>query len=219
MGAWLCPSCLARIPRVESPLCALCGDAISGADLCARCRVHPLTIERVRSVYFFERELREAMHRLKYRGQTALAEPLGEAMAEYWLRDPAPPADVVVPVPLHDARLRERGHNQASLLARVVADVTGLRFEERALVRCRATATQVGLGVGERRENVAGAFQCREGALAGERVLLIDDVCTTGATLDAAAAALCGGGALTVQGLTLGRARRKLRVTSGSESE
>ena len=163
-------------------------------------------MERLRSVFYFERQLRGAMHRLKYRGQAALATPLGQEMAAYWLRDPVP-ADVVVPVPLHTARLRERGHNQASLLAREVARVAGMRLDEETLVRIRATASQVGLSASERKNNVRGAFRCRDGALAGRQVLLVDDVCTTGATLDAAAMALLIGGAGMVQGLTLARAR------------
>ena len=205
-GYWLCPSCLAQIPRVKPPLCVRCGASSATSALCARCESAPLTMERLRSVFYFEHQLRDAMHRLKYRGQTALAIPLGEEMAACWLRDPVA-VDVVVPVPLHEARLRERGHNQASLLAREVARVIGLRLDEGTLVRVRATASQVRLSASARRENVRGAFRCRDGQLSDRSVLLVDDVCTTGATLDAAAGALYNGGARAVQGLTLARAR------------
>jgi ComF family protein len=157
-------------------------------------------------VFYFERPLREAMHRLKYRGQTALAVPLGKEMAAYWLRNGVP-VQVIVPVPLHAARLRQRGHNQASLLARELARLTGLELDEQALIRARATASQVGLSASERRGNVRGAFRCRDGVLSGRRVLLVDDIFTTGATLQAAATALYEGGAGAVQGLTLARAR------------
>jgi ComF family protein len=163
-------------------------------------------MERVRSVFYFEDGLREAIHRLKYRGCTALAEPLGAEMAAYWLRNEVP-VDVVVPVPLHGARLGERGHNQAGLLAREFVRVTGLALDEKTLARIRATASQVGLSASERKENVRGAFRCRDGLLSGKRVLLVDDVFTTGATLDAAAAALYDGGVSAVEGLTLARAR------------
>ncbi len=150
--------------------------------------------------------LREAVHRLKYNGCTALAEPLGDLMATYWMRN-AMPSDIVVPVPLHADRLRERGYNQAALLARALARRVGLTLDEQTLVRKRATAPQVDLDAEQRQENVRDAFLCTGDRLANKRVLLIDDVCTTGATLEACAVALYQGGARSVQALTLARAR------------
>jgi len=117
------------------------------------------------------------------------------------------PADVLVPVPLHTARLRERGYNQAALLAREMSRRVGLAVDEQTLVRQRATAPQVELDAAQRRENVRDAFHCSGNGLAGKRVLLIDDVCTTGATLEACAIALYDEGeARGVQALTLARA-------------
>ena len=147
------------------------------------------------------------MHRLKYYGRTILAEPLGGLMAVYWTQHPMP-TDVIVPVPLHTARLRERGYNQAALLAREMACRVGLALNEQTLVRRRATASQVKLDARQRKENVRDAFRCSDNALTGKQVLLIDDVCTTGATLAACAVALHEGGARSVQALTLARPRR-----------
>ncbi len=166
-----------------------------------------MQIERIRSAVYFEGVLREAVHRLKYYGRTILAEPLGDLMAVYWTQHPMP-ADVIVPVPLHTARLRERGYNQAALLAREMARQVGLALNEQTLVRQRATASQVKLDARQRRENVHDAFRCSGDALTGKQVLLIDDVCTTGATLAACAVALHEGGARSVQALTLARPRR-----------
>jgi len=146
------------------------------------------------------------MHWFKYRGRTVLAEPLGELMAAYWTQHPMP-IDVVVPVPLHAARLRERGYNQAALLAHEMARRVGLTVDERVLLRQRATAPQVELDAEQRKENVQQAFRCSGNGLKGRRVLLIDDVCTTGATLEACAIALYDGGAREVRALTLARAR------------
>jgi ComF family protein len=165
-----------------------------------------LQIERIRAVVYFEGVLREALHQLKYRGHTALAEPLGDLMAAYWAQH-AIPADVVVPVPLHATRLRERGYNQAALLARALARRVGLALDEQTLVRQRATAPQVDLDARQRKENVHDAFCCSARTLAGQQVVLVDDVCTTGATLEACAVALYEGGARSVQALTLARAR------------
>lgn len=206
VGAWLCADCLAQVPRVEPPFCARCGDVVVADGLCARCRTAPLRIECIRSVVYSEGTLREAIHWLKYRGRTALAGPLGGLMVTYWMQHPMP-ADVVVPVPLHTARLRERGYNQAALLAHEMARRVGLVVDEQALVRWRITAPQVKLDARRRKENVCDAFRCSGDALTGKQVLLIDDVCTTGSTLEACAVALYEGGARGVQALTLAHAR------------
>jgi ComF family protein len=206
VGVWLCTQCLSQISLVEPPFCARCGDAVVADGLCARCRTSPLQIECIRSVAYFEGVLREAVHRLKYRGVTALADPLGGLMAGCWTQHPMP-ADVVVPVPLHAARLRERGYNQAALLAREVARRVGLAVDEKTLVRRRATIPQVELSASQRKENVRNAFLCCGNSLSGKQVLLVDDVCTTGATLEACAVALYEGGARGVRALTLARAR------------
>jgi len=157
-------------------------------------------------VVYFEGALRKAMHWLKYRGRTALADPLGGLMAEYWAQHPMQ-FDVIVPVPLHADRLRKRGYNQAALLARQMARRVGLMEEEQTLVRQRSTSRQVDLNAKQRKQNVRDAFHCSGDGLAGKQILLIDDVCTTGATLEACAIALLAGGARNVQALTLARAR------------
>ncbi|MCP4540987.1 MAG: ComF family protein [Chloroflexi bacterium] len=135
-----------------------------------------------------------------------MAEPLGGLMAAYWMQH-GTPIDVVVSVPLHAARFRERGYNQAALLAREMARRTGLSVNEKVLIRQRATVSQIELDASQRKENVRAAFCCSGDELAGKRVLLIDDVCTTGATLEACAIALYDEDALSVQALTLARAR------------
>ncbi len=138
-----------------------------------------------------------------------MAPALGQLMADAYLMAPFP-CDRLVPVPLHSQRLRERGYNQAALLARAVGDVLGVPALPTALVRSRQTRSQVELGAQERRENVRGAFAVPPAAVAtirGQAITLIDDVCTTGATLEACAAALRQAGARSVWGLTLGRER------------
>lgn len=205
VGAWLCEACLSQIPRVQMPFCTLCSDVAGDDGLCTRCRISPLQIERIRSVVYFEGALRKAMHHLKYRKRVELADPLGSLMAAYWMEH-APDVDVVVPVPLHAKRLRERGYNQAALLAREVACQVGVSLDEQTLVRHRATASQVDLNAGQRKKNMRDAFRCSSNALAGKRVMLIDDVCTTGTTLEACAIALARGNASSIQALTLARA-------------
>lgn len=153
----------------------------------------------------FDGRLRHAIHTFKYRRVTALADPLGEALARFWLQSPVP-VDVIVPVPLHPGRQRERGFNQAALLAERVARAAGLTMRPEALRRTRATAAQMSLDAADRKTNVAGAFQSADATVRGAAVLVVDDVCTTGATLDACAVALKAAGATEVHGLTLARA-------------
>jgi ComF family protein len=205
---WFCDECLRRVPRIEPPTCIRCGREIEpfSPRICSHCRTAPLEIERIRSAVYFEGTLREAVHKFKYEGLTVLAEPLGSLVVEGWSRH-ATPTDVLVPVPLHESHLRRRGFNQAALLTYQLANHVHLPVDEKTLIRHRATASQFRLATTERRENVSGAFRCVSDALSGQSVLLIDDVCTTGSTLDACAVALREGGAKRVEALTLARAR------------
>lgn len=174
-------------------------------QLCPRCRTAPLQLPRIRSAFYFEGAIREAIHRFKYDGVTALSQPLGRLMADYWLTHPTQ-SDMIVPVPLHAQRLRKRGFNQAALLASELSEQINLAMDDATLVRHRATASQVGLDAHQRRTNVRDAFRCSTGELANRRVLLVDDICTTGSTLEACALALREGGVKSVQALTLARA-------------
>lgn len=162
-------------------------------------------MEGIRSVLLFEGPARAAIHYFKYRQAQELAKPLGGLLAEYWLSHPIQ-VDLIVPVPLHPSRLRVRGYNQAALLAQQLGQRAGLPVDEGALRRIRATASQMRLDARQRRQNVRGAFRCPDGRVRGQQVLLIDDVCTTGATLEACADALRAGGAKAVWALTLARA-------------
>ncbi len=207
-GHYLCPTCLAAAPRIAPPWCELCGRPLLGLEFrfCPQCMQAPLVIDGIRSVGLFEGTLREAVHRFKYGRLTALAEPLGELLADGW-RSLRLPGDVIVPVPLHPRRLRQRGYNQSSLLARELSRTVGLPVAERVLIRTRETAPQVELSASQRRANVAEAFECRTGEICGQAVLLVDDVCTTGATLNACAEALRKQEPRSIWALTLTRAR------------
>jgi|YNPNPStandDraft_1061719.scaffolds.fasta_scaffold00288_11 ComF family protein len=205
-GTWLCVECTPHLPYITGPVCQHCGEPLSHGTVCRRCRQTPLRLEGIRSVLLYEGPVRDAVHRLKYRGGRTLAPPLGALMATAWQQQP-PEVDVIVPVPLHPRRLRQRGYNQAALLAREIGWRTGLAVNEEALCRTRATPPQMRLNAAARRQNIAGAFRCPDGSRLPPRVLLVDDVCTTGATLEACADALRASGASLVWALTLARTR------------
>ncbi|HET7376068.1 MAG TPA: ComF family protein [Anaerolineae bacterium] len=133
-----------------------------------------------------------------------MAKPFGDLLARYWIENRFE-ADWIVPVPLHSARQRDRGYNQAALLAQRLSEQSHRPVIEQGLKRTRATAVQMELKAAERRKNVAGAFECRAAQIKDKRVAVIDDVCTTGATLEACAEALYQAGAASVFALTLAR--------------
>ncbi len=154
---------------------------------------------------FFEGNLRKAIHAFKYEHRPELARVLGGLLSGYLCANPLP-ADAVTAVPLHSTRERARGYNQALLLARALGAQSHLPVWEDTLTRVRATRTQIELDAAERQANVKDAFAADE-RVAGKRLLLIDDVCTTGATMDECSAALKQRGAKSVWGLALARGR------------
>lgn len=204
----LCESCWGALPRHRGPLCR-CGFPLpSSLDACGRCRRGLSPFARGASLGPYEGALRLVIHELKYRGHRRLAGRLASELS-------AVPevvallcsAEVLVPVPLHPRRQRERGFNQSALLARALARAHGLRVAERALARVRETPPQTTLGAAARRANVAGAFSARDAAsFRGRVVVLVDDVLTTGATARACAGVLRRGGAREVRLLTVARA-------------
>lgn len=203
-GTYLCLSCQASLPEAMDALCQRCGMPLEPGEVCAACKEAVGSLDGIRSPFLMLGLVREAIHHLKYRNLRALAGPLGGLLWGYLEAHPLP-VEALTPVPLHPRRLRERGHNQAALLARELGRRADLPLLEGSLVRVRASLPQArASNAQQRRANVEGAFLCR-GHLEGLRILLVDDVCTTGATLEACAVALKKAGAASVWGLTLAR--------------
>lgn len=200
----LCSSCHNEIEFIQPPVCPLCGRSMPAPRRCLSCERMPLRIDGIRAVGYLEGPLRTAIHRFKYSNVRGLAELLGRLAVESLLRYDLP-VDTIVPVPLHRRRLAERGYNQASLLAAEIGSALGLPVVDDVLVRVRSTIPQVGLTARRRRENVRGAFRCTSTTLGGHNILLVDDVCTTGATLEACSSALQDVAAGPVWGLVLAR--------------
>ncbi len=204
-GRFLCYSCRQSLSRITPPLCPRCGRHQPNGILCPGCVSWPAKIDGIRSPYRFDGVMRQAIHQLKYRNLRALITPLAKLLQDYLTTNPVP-TEVLVPVPLHQKRLRERGYNQSSLLARELGKLTNLPVVNDCLIRQRHAPPQARTStVEERRSNIANAFACRNHKLRDKQVLLIDDVSTSGATLDACAAALKAGGATSVWGLVMAR--------------
>lgn len=194
-GAWadparlLCGACLAAIPRLDTALCVRC---LARGREGPGCRAHPGYAAR--AAWIYDERAARVVHALKYDQRPRLARALGPELAR--AVGTLGRVDLVVEVPLHAARRRERGYNQAALLADAVADAIAAPRLARALTRVRPTRAQARLDPEARRHNVADAFRVeRPAALEGRSVLLVDDVLTTGATLESALAALARAGA------------------------
>lgn len=202
-GSYICESCRESLTPVAPPFCPRCGRPQADGALCPLCVSGNVAIDGIRSPYLYGGVIRRAVHELKYRNLRALAMPLAGLLHEYLQENPLP-GDVLVPIPLHPKRLRERGYNQSARLAGELGKLTGLPVAGKALVRERATPSQARTdSLEERRQNIAGAFTCNSHELRNRQIILIDDVATSGATLNAAAAALKEAGAASVWGLVV----------------
>lgn len=219
-----CRGCWARITPLARPQCTRCGHPGRGGA-CHWCRHLSTSMARVRSCCWADNAVaRNLLHALKYDGWRKVAEELAGAMARLDVSDVAPrEARVLVPVPLADGRLKERGYNQSECLARGIASAWGTRAPVDLLQRTRETPSQTRLTPEQRLMNVANAFQVDAGQvkrLGDVALFLVDDVITTGATLNACADALASAGARTICSITFGRARdpRDAAANTGNHS-
>lgn len=218
-GGVLCAECAATMRAPRAPLCVRCGASLAHlrvsatefpGDECGACRSGhaPVALDGLRAAAVYEGATRAAIIALKYGQMRAAAGPLGVLLAEECARQGWRP-DVIVPLPLGADRRRERGYNQAELLARSCGHRLDIPVLADVLLRTRETLPQVRLSREMRRSNVQGAFalaSSRAAHVAGRRVLMIDDVTTTGSTLDAAASALRAGHPAALWGLAVARA-------------
>lgn len=204
-GTRWCQTCLENTEVIFAPVCPRCGQAQEQVAVCYACQSSAPSYTALRSWAVFGGPVREALHRLKYGGDIGLGEIFARPLLQMWF-DLEWEVDLVTPVPLGVARQAQRGYNQAALIAWPLAVAKGTAYRSNALHKALETRSQVGLSAVERRQNVVGAFRAQTRVVAGKRVLVIDDVTTSGATLDACSHALLAAGAREVYGLTLARA-------------
>jgi ComF family protein len=204
-GSRWCLNCQQETLPIPSSICYSCGEILKSAGVCDLCRECPPPYIASRSWALFNGPLRNALHRLKYQGDIALGEILARPLTQM-LNLLSWEVDLITVVPIGIARRKERGYNQAALLAIPLSLSSGKTYESRALLKIRETRSQVGLTMKQRFRNVIGSFRARACYVEGKSVLLVDDVTTSGATLKACAHSLIEAGARQVYCLTLARA-------------
>ena len=208
----LCPTCHTAVKPIRPPYCPRCGLPEPSGDgagyLCGPCLKERWHFEVHRSSGLYEGALKEAIHTFKYGGVFPLVRVFGDLLQPtFQTLSQDYPVDVMIPVPLHIRRLRERGFNQALLLVKELNRRIGIPYEERALKKIKDTPVQIALKKRERRKNLTGVFQVKDtGTIKGKSVVLVDDVYTTGATVNECSRALLKAGAEQVAVLTVARA-------------
>ncbi len=205
-GSRWCKECQDKVPNLAGPLCESCGTPVTRVGgTCQRCKDNPPPFRALRSWAAFDFPVRPALHKLKYRRDMALGDALAVPISQFvdslqWT------FDIVVPIPLGEKRMKERGYNQVALIAKPLSLALGRDYRPSALKRKRETRSQVGLSAGERRDNVHDAFDADFNLVRGKSVLVMDDVATTGATLTSSAEAFLQAGANHVYAITVARA-------------
>ena len=207
-GKWgdlICEKCYLDLPRIVPPICTKCGRPESSGGLCPSCWNSPPAIDGIRSVFRFEGIVRKAIHHLKYYDLKSIAKDLGSVLFDYIALNKLE-YDIIVPVPLHKRRLKQRGYNQSFLISAELGKLGGRAVLSNALHRVKDGIPQTKTtGVQQRRKNVKNAFICSNDDIINSNVILIDDVCTSGATLESCSLVLKEAGAKTVWGLTIAR--------------
>lgn len=186
-GEWFCQNCYQKIILIKAPTCPFCKKLTKKGEFCRACR-SKTSLTGVMIAAYYESPLKEIIHHYKYKMIKDLSDPLADLLINHLQKFTFPSNPLVLPVPLHQKKLKERDFNQASLLGKKLADVFGFDFDEEIIIRKINTKPQISLSGEERRENVKNAFLCINPQKVYKRnIILIDDVCTTGATLDACA--------------------------------
>ena len=201
-GALMCAACERDLPSLPPERCPRCAVPAPGAQLCGRCIADPPAFDATIAAFAYAFPADVLVKALKFGSELALAPFLAAHLAANL--DPARPVDLIIAVPLHPQRLAERGYNQSVEIARALSRSTGRPLETRGCDRVRRTPEQAALPLAERKLNLRGAFACSL-ELSGRRVALVDDVMTTGATLDSLAAAVKRAGAASVENWVVAR--------------
>lgn len=202
----LCQGCDADLSHYRVPACPVCALPIPGGQVCGACLQHPPAFDRTLAAFSYHFPIDRLLHAFKYSGNLALIEVLAKPLAQLAADHPRP--DLLIPMPLHPGRLKERGFNQSLEIAKPISRWLDIPLTADACQRTRDTPTQAGLKWKERRRNVRGAFAC-DLDLCGKKIAVLDDVMTTGATLNEISRILKGRGASEVSAWVVARTQHQ----------
>ncbi len=204
---YMCDACWNDMPLIEPPWCEMCGTP-NTEDVCDECATTPPPFGKLRTIAFYEVALQQAIHLFKFEKRTTLAKPLAQLMIRHISNDfNMADYDFILPIPIHKKRLRERGFNQATLLANGIAKTKNIPVVTDVLVRHKNTSPQSSLDREARQTNIVGAFELqRKEVVQDKRILVLDDVFTTGATVREAVKVLWNADPVEIDVLTLARA-------------
>jgi len=205
IGTRWCNNCLSESQMIGNQCCETCGDVTVLTGVCAICQEQRPFCSQIRSWAVYKGPIRNMVHNLKYKGNIALGEALAKSLVTD-LQRIRWDVDMVVPVPLSLARMEQRGYNQAALIARPIAIASHIPYQPKALLKVRDTRSQVGLSYNKRQNNLVDAFAVKAEKVTGKNILLVDDVTTSGTTLNECARMLRLAGAEKVYGYTFARA-------------
>jgi ComF family protein len=198
----LCTGCDADLSHYRAPACPICALPTPGGQVCGACLQHPPAFDRTLAAFSYHFPIDRLLHGFKYSGNLALIEVLAKPLAQLAADHPKP--DLLMPMPLHPGRLKERGFNQSLEIAKKISRWLDIPLSADVCQRTRDTPTQAGLKWKERRRNVRGAFAC-DLDLTGKKIAVLDDVMTTGATLNEISRVLRGRGAAEVSAWVVAR--------------
>jgi len=204
IGKLICDGCYSQIAFIQNPGCIFCGEPLKSGSICKRCKQQTPYFSRLRSFGYYSGPLRDAIVSLKYHRNIGLGSFFAPTLCEIIFKEKWN-IDLITAIPLSSNRKKERGYNQAEILAKPIARKMNLPYSDKSVHRKKHTNSQVGLSVKERKLNMKDAFNADPQVVKDKTILLIDDVATTGATMDACAKALRDAGCHQVFGLTLAK--------------
>jgi len=203
-GVFICPECFSKIKLIPRDVCNYCGSYTSKKGKCPNCHGKVLPYAGFRAFAYYDGVIRKAVHHLKYQNDLTIGRYLAGLQKLVYERTDWE-VDLIVPIPISEQKRAERGYNQSERLVKPLSEFLNIPFSNDALIRINETSSQVGLNKEERRENVRQAFVAKTNPVKGKKVLVVDDVFTSGATMEAAATELRGAGASKVYCLTVAK--------------
>lgn len=208
-GVVICQECFSSIQLVPKNVCNFCGDFTSKQGRCPRCEKHKPSYSGFRAFAYYDGIIRTAIHKLKYQNDIGIGNYLAELLKTELLRTNWE-IDTIVPVPIGEEKRKTRGYNQAERLAKPLASLTSIEYKPLALKRIRESASQVGLDRSARQANVKDAFIAQANLIKDKTILIVDDVFTSGATMEACSSELLYAGAKKIYCLTLAKVNHDL---------